>query len=343
MYTRAIVRTFGDTGHTRAKKVLTMDFRKILFIPTADNLEQAGVLRLRQLVAPHTQVEVFEPVYDSHLATLPAGDISTFEALRDELVGARLRRAEALAEALCAQDIRASAAARWDYPLYECVVRRVLETGADLVVTEPLAGRAGALSNSDWRLISACPATVLLVNTGGQQRYETVVAAVDPFHAHAKPAELDAEILDQAVAVKTLTGAMLSVVHCFLPLTSVTSGLAAEHLPIDDAEAQLERFRLDKLREIVVDAGIDASATKLVRGRTAEKLLELAANGEADLIVMGALSRGRLRDLILGSTAERLLNQVHADILIVKPPGFETPVGDAVRDELLLSPVHYPF
>jgi len=95
-----------------------MDFRKIVLIPTADNLEQAGVLRLRQLVAPHTQVEVFEPVYDPHLATLPAGDISSFEAVRDEVVGARLRRAEAIAESLRDQDIHASAAAIWDYPLY---------------------------------------------------------------------------------------------------------------------------------------------------------------------------------------------------------------------------------
>nr|NIW23838.1 hypothetical protein [Gammaproteobacteria bacterium] len=105
-----------------------MDFRKIVFIPTADNLDQAGALRLRQLVAPDTEVEVFEPVYDSHMATLPAGDISRFETLRDEIVGARLRRAEALAESLREHDIRASAAATWDYPLYECVVRRVIET-----------------------------------------------------------------------------------------------------------------------------------------------------------------------------------------------------------------------
>lgn len=319
-----------------------MDFRKIVFIPSADNLQQAGVLRLRQLVAPHTQVEVFEPVYDPHLEALPSADVSTLEALRDGIVDARLRRAQALAEALRGLDINASAAAKWDYPLFECVVRHVVETDADLVVTEPLAGRPGALSNSDWRLLSACPSSVLLVNTDGQSRYANIVAAVDPFHAHAKPAELDAEILDQATAVKTLTGAALSVVHCFMPLTSVTGALAPEHLPIDDAEAALERFRSDKLAELVADAGLDAGVTKLVRGRPAEKLLGLAASGEADLIVMGALSRGRLRDLVLGSTAERLMNQTHADILVVKPPGFETSVGDAVRDQLSISSAHYP-
>ncbi len=319
-----------------------MDFRKIVFIPTADNLGQAGVVRLRQLVAPHTEVEVFEPVYDPHLAALPFGDIKQFKALRDRVVDARLRRAETLAEALQAHGLRSSAAATWDYPLYECVVRRVLKTGADLLITEPLAGRAGALSNNDWRLISTCPATVLLVNTDRSKKYDNVVAAVDPFHVHAKPAELDAEILDRATAVATLTGATLSVVHCFSPLTTVAGELAAEHLPIDDAEAELERYRREKLAELAADAGVDVRVMKLVRGRPAEALLDLAANGEADLIVMGALSRGRLRDLILGSTAERLLNQTHADILIVKPPGFETSVGDAVRDELLLSPVHYP-
>jgi len=317
-----------------------VDFRKIVFIPSADNLEQAGARRLRQVVAPDTEVDVFEPVYNPHVAAFPAGDLKIFEQLRGEIVAGRLKKAEALAAALCDEGLRASAAAAWDYPLFEAVIRRVLKTGADLVVTEPLAGRAGALSNNDWRLISACPATVLLVNTDGAKRYENVVAAVDPFHAQA---ELDSVIIDQAIATKTLTGASLSVVHCFVPLTSVAGNQLVEHLPIDDAEAKLETYRRDKLGELVTEAGLEEGVAKLVRGRPADKLSELAANGEADLIVMGALSRGRLRDLIIGSTAERMLNQVHADILIVKPRGFETSVGDAVRDDLLLSPVHYPF
>ena len=316
-----------------------MDFRRIVFIPSADSLEQPGARRLLQLVGPQTEVEVFEPVYNPHLAAYPGGDLADYERLRDEIVGTRLGKAEALAAALRERGVQASAAAAWDYPLYEAVVRRVLKTGADLVVTEPLAGRAGALSNNDWRLISTCPASVLLVNTQASAGYRNAVAAVDPFHAHAKPAELDTEILDQAIAVKTLTGASLSVVHCFVPLTSE---IGAEHLPIDDAEAQLERFRRDKLAELAEAAGLESGVTKLVRGRPAETLLELAESGAADVIVMGALSRGRLRDLIIGSTAERILNQVHADILVVKPPGFETGVSEAVRDELLISPVYYP-
>ena len=50
-----------------------------------------------------------------------------------------------------------------------------------------------------------------------------------------------------------------------------------------------------------------------------EVLKRLAESGEADVIVMGALARGRLKDWILGSTAERVLHGGRVDVLAVKP------------------------
>ena len=100
-----------------------------------------------------------------------------------------------------------------------------------------------------------------------------------------------------------------------------------------------DAFLLD---ELTAAAGVAAGSTKMLRGRPADVLLELAAQGEADLIVMGALSRGRLRDLILGSTAERILERAQADIMIVKPPGFQTRIGMIVNSALPMAPTYYP-
>jgi len=36
--------------------------------------------------------------------------------------------------------------------------------------------------------------------------------------------------------------------------------------------------------------------------------------------VLGAIARGRLREMLIGSTAERVLDRMHCDILVVKPP-----------------------
>ncbi|NIQ99686.1 MAG: universal stress protein, partial [Gemmatimonadales bacterium] len=45
-----------------------------------------------------------------------------------------------------------------------------------------------------------------------------------------------------------------------------------------------------------------------------------------ELIVMGALRRGGLQGLFIGSTAERVLQQVDCSVLVVRPGGFQTPV-----------------
>jgi universal stress protein E len=41
---------------------------------------------------------------------------------------------------------------------------------------------------------------------------------------------------------------------------------------------------------------------------------------------MGAVSRSALRRLLIGNTAERVLDELGCDVLIVKPRGFKTTV-----------------
>jgi universal stress protein E len=41
---------------------------------------------------------------------------------------------------------------------------------------------------------------------------------------------------------------------------------------------------------------------------------------------MGSISRSRLKRLFIGATAERTLEKLPCDLLVVKPEWFETPV-----------------
>jgi universal stress protein E len=47
---------------------------------------------------------------------------------------------------------------------------------------------------------------------------------------------------------------------------------------------------------------------------------------KADVGVMGAVARNRWKRLFIGATAERTLEHVPCDVLIVKPDWFQTPV-----------------
>ena len=53
---------------------------------------------------------------------------------------------------------------------------------------------------------------------------------------------------------------------------------------------------------------------------------ELALAKAIDLIVMGTVSRAGIAGLLIGNTAEKVLQQVDCSMLTVKPEGFVTPV-----------------
>jgi len=320
-----------------------MAFKTILFVPTTDNLELPDAQALLALAAPGTHIDVFEPVYSTDLEDYSAVDAEKYEQARDELVRKRLDRVAGLVDALKARGLESSATAAWDHPVHEAIIRRALATKADLVITEPIEGRAGALSNADWRLASRCPVPLLLVRREDARNYAKIVAAVDPFHAHAKPTELDESIVQTAKEVQELTRGELQVVHCFAPVTEVVPQPYGERLPIDDAEASLETYRRNALSELVEAAGLPTDAAKLLKGRTNDALRALVEAGETDLLVMGALSRGRIRDFVLGNTAEHMLSHADVDILLVKPAGFETTVAEEMPQDLLTRPLYFPF
>jgi universal stress protein E len=50
----------------------------------------------------------------------------------------------------------------------------------------------------------------------------------------------------------------------------------------------------------------------------------------AQIVVMGAISRSGLRRIFIGNTAERVLDALSCDVLVVKPPGFKTSVTGRV-------------
>jgi nucleotide-binding universal stress UspA family protein len=56
-------------------------------------------------------------------------------------------------------------------------------------------------------------------------------------------------------------------------------------------------------------------------------ITEFVKQVNGDLVVLGTRGRTNLRDMLLGSTAERVVRDAPCSILAVKPEGFEHPLG----------------
>lgn len=208
---------------------------------------------------------------------------------------------------------------------YDAIVRRARASGADLIVIEsrPHSEIARALlSQTDYELIRHSDLPVLIVKGSGRWRRPRVLAALDPFHSHDKPASLDAKLIAAGQTMVRALKGTLHVAHIWWPLAESIPGAPIESgvLAVTPADvATYERALRRSFYRAVRRYGLRSKNRHLRRGDPGAELPALARSLKASVLVMGAVSRSGLKRLLIGETAERVLDRLHCDVLIVKP------------------------
>ena len=287
-------------------------FRKMLVLVRGADPSQPAVQRAALLAGRTTSIAlldlVHEPMLDSYM-----GNAAIYEPLRTRVVAERAEQMQRLVAALNERGLDAEGKALWGHPLDEAVAKEVRSQNADLVVIAPGSGGAG-LTQNEWRLVSTCPVPVLIVKAPAHTKYRRIVAAVDPFHTHSKPGELDLAILAHAHDLRARTRGTLNALHCYVPFEYFGADLMQPVSANSEKDA-----RREEVEKVLRQAGLQASAARVEIGPTHEVIKTLSGRGEADVVVMGVLARGRIKDWLIGSTAERVLHGVPIDVLAVKP------------------------
>ncbi len=263
-------------------------------------------------------------VYDPYLAGERFSDSPELEESRTDLVNERRKALEAMAVPLREEGIEVSVDAFWGYPVHTALVDNATDWSADLIVAgtwhHSLPQRIG-LTNTDWHMIRECPIPLLLARARmPADKYMRVLASVDPMHAHDKPATLDARLLDTAGEVAALFGGTVYLVHAYfsaqyVPMLAPGAGMTASFYARESPEAS-HRAALDRLIE-----GRDVARERvhLLEGDARNVIPDFVADNDVDLVVMGAVSRSRIREFLIGSTAETVLDALTCDALILKP------------------------
>lgn len=291
-------------------------------------------------LAGHTgaEVELFICYYNEYLSGDRLFDSPSLEKARQEIIAGHEKHLEKLAGPLRENGIPVKTTAVWDHPLYEGIVRHAAATGADIVFKDThhhSAVSRALLTNTDWNLIRACAVPLWLVKPNEFADPPVFIAAIDPLNEHDKPAALDDEILNLCKALAGASGAEVRAFHSYDPRIAVATATANAYIPVslpfDEIEKQMREQHEKRFKEVVEFHDIDADKCHLVAGLTHEELPDLAENVHADVVVMGAVSRNRWKRLFIGATAERTLEHLPCDLLIVKPDWFQTPAD--ISDE----------
>jgi len=310
------------------------EISKILAVVDPTTKDQPAVSRAAWLAKKNdAELELFVCYYNEYLSGDRLFDSPSLEKARDEVIQSHEKHLEKLAEPLRDDGIVVKTTALWDHPLYEGIVRRAVESGSDLVVKDTHHHSAVAralLTNTDWNLIRTCPLPLWLVKAKDLAATAIFVAAIDPMHQHDKPAALDDEILHISKALSAKVGGDLHAFHSYDPRIAVATATANAYIPVslpfDEIEQQMHEDHQKRFREITEFHKIDDSNAHLVAGLTHEELPLIAEQLKADVVVMGAVARNRWKRLFIGATAERTLEHLPCDLLIIKPDWFQTPV-----------------
>ncbi len=203
------------------------------------------------------------------------------------------------------------------------MIKMVLNGGVDLVIVgkrnEPTddGRRLGSVA---IKLLRKCPCPVWVVRPEHDLVHRLILAATDL-------TEVGDQAVREASAIAGRHGCELHVVHAWqMPMSmQLESGRISE----EEFAAEVEEAKKEVITHIekCVPNG-DGPKTEIhtARGAPAQIIREAVSHLDPDLLVMGTVSRSGIAGLLIGSTAERMLDQVDCSILTLKPEGFESPV-----------------
>jgi universal stress protein E len=212
----------------------------------------------------------------------------------------------------------------WGTPFHEVVLARVAATRPDLVVKHSVHHNRierTLFTGSDWHLIRDCPAPLLLVKDPARLESTPLLVCIDPMHAHDKPAALDHQLLNSAALLAGPLGGEVHALHVFsipVPVTVIGDAyIAAAAVPPPDATVEIAT---GALRELAAAHALPRERARLRVGRPAREILDEANEVGAGIVMMGAVSRGRLDRWFVGSTAEAVLDRLACNVWVEKLP-----------------------
>ncbi len=247
-------------------------------------------------------------------------------ALAEELRAMDKQGLEELRDKVRGDDLKVTTQYDQDTSMAESILNAAHELDPQYVVKGTHYHRPSeraSMSDLDWQLIRKLSQPLWFVKPHAMSATPTVIAAVDPTHANDKPATLDQGIIDQARRFTTTDGSRLLLLHTYQRLTEIGHRamwtMKPVKLPIDELDEKMRSEHRALLDNLASANGIAPDDVHQLPGRPNEILPTFSRTHSADLVIMGALSRSPMKRRMVGDTAQRTLDHIECDVLIIHP------------------------
>lgn len=205
------------------------------------------------------------------------------------------------------------------------IVDACISHGADLLIMGAKGSKGGVhrIGAIAAKCVRKAPIDVLVVREDAQGPFKHVVACVDF-------SENSAKAVQSALHIAAQDGADVDCLYVYQSALalSLDYGGYAPPLPTGPDEEALKIWQrdLDKFVEPLVRSKGGVKVRTLVKERVniRETILEHAEETKANLVVLGTRGKTGLRELLIGTTAEKIVQHAPCSILAVKPDEMAT-------------------
>ena len=196
----------------------------------------------------------------------------------------------------------------WNSKWVDSTIRAIEKSGCDLMIKSSFhhsKARRFFSTTSDYKLMHRCVCPILFTHQGQEWKTDRMLACLDLVSGDPQHMRLNNVIFRDARAFANIVGMDLYIACAY------TDAIDGEHLPLKTHGHDVTRAQLGELYDV------KSERVLLRQGNAVETLKAICNEIEPSIVIMGTLARTGIRGKLIGNTAEKLIDIVDADLLIV--------------------------
>lgn len=209
------------------------------------------------------------------------------------------------------------------------IIRHVLRDSYDLVVKQiESTGSKNGFRAMDMELLRKCPCLVFLCRGNNTQVHKLNIAvAIDAESADSVGHDLSIQLIQLAQEVASINDANLSIISCWFyeyeTELSEGSWYAISKDALQRIVNDLQEKHKSRLDYLIKESGISGNYKIYpIKGRPDKEIPHFVHEHKIDILIMGTVARTGIQGLLIGNTAENILQQLDCSLLAKKPNGF---------------------
>ncbi|MCK6262716.1 universal stress protein [Vibrio sp. ZSDE26] len=214
------------------------------------------------------------------------------------------------------------------------IIRHVQNQEIDLVIkeAEPIEESSKGFKAIDMMLLRQCPSPVWLSRPNTKPMTKRRVAvAIDPDISTLEQKKLSLKLLDVARSIADSSDSRLHIVTCWVyQLQHYLDNQSWIKMSDDELNQNIEQARLDhlaKLNALIAESSIGGeNIVHHLHGVADTEIPSCVLDLGIDVLVMGTIARTGIPGVVIGNTAENILQHVSCSLVALKPNEFVSPI-----------------